>query len=122
MYGAWLLGAPFSFTGHAADLFREADDPDAGGNAELFAAHVLAELRRDDEAARLFRLIATEHSDSIAHFSAAQRGLSGVLTRMGLPAQAKEASDTAERALREAGAPPADPTLPPGPWDAAGDE
>lgn len=23
MYGAWLLGAPFSFTGHAADLFRE---------------------------------------------------------------------------------------------------
>lgn len=23
MYGAWLLGKPFSFTGHAADLFRE---------------------------------------------------------------------------------------------------
>lgn len=23
MYGAWLLGVPFSFTGHAADLFRE---------------------------------------------------------------------------------------------------
>jgi len=23
MYGAWLLGRPFSFTGHAADLFRE---------------------------------------------------------------------------------------------------
>lgn len=23
MYGAWLLGAPFSFTGHAVDLFRE---------------------------------------------------------------------------------------------------
>ena len=23
MYGAWLLGAPFSFTGHAADLFRD---------------------------------------------------------------------------------------------------
>jgi colanic acid/amylovoran biosynthesis glycosyltransferase len=23
MYGAWLLGVPFSFTGHAADLYRE---------------------------------------------------------------------------------------------------
>ena len=23
MYGAWLLGVPFSFTGHAADLFRD---------------------------------------------------------------------------------------------------
>lgn len=23
MYGAWLIGAPFSFTGHAADLYRE---------------------------------------------------------------------------------------------------
>lgn len=23
MYGAWLLGAPFSFTGHAVDLFRD---------------------------------------------------------------------------------------------------
>ncbi len=23
MFGAWLLGAPFSFTGHAADLFRD---------------------------------------------------------------------------------------------------
>lgn len=23
MYGSWLLGAPFSFTGHAADLFRD---------------------------------------------------------------------------------------------------
>jgi colanic acid/amylovoran biosynthesis glycosyltransferase len=23
MYGAWLLGAPFSFTGHATDLFRD---------------------------------------------------------------------------------------------------
>ncbi|MDH5675448.1 MAG: glycosyltransferase [Myxococcales bacterium] len=23
MYGAWLLGTPFSFTGHAADLFRD---------------------------------------------------------------------------------------------------
>jgi glycosyltransferase involved in cell wall biosynthesis len=23
LYGAWLLGVPFSFTGHAADLFRE---------------------------------------------------------------------------------------------------
>ena len=23
MYGAWLTGAPFSFTGHAADLFRD---------------------------------------------------------------------------------------------------
>lgn len=23
MYGAWLLGVPFTFTGHAADLFRE---------------------------------------------------------------------------------------------------
>jgi glycosyltransferase involved in cell wall biosynthesis len=23
MYGAWLLGVPYSFTGHAADLFRE---------------------------------------------------------------------------------------------------
>ena len=22
MYGAWLLGRPYSFTGHAADLFR----------------------------------------------------------------------------------------------------
>ena len=23
MYGAWLLGVPFSFTGHAVDLFRD---------------------------------------------------------------------------------------------------
>ena len=23
MYGAWLLGCPFSFTGHATDLFRD---------------------------------------------------------------------------------------------------
>lgn len=86
----------------AADLFREAGDADGGGNAELFAAHVLAETGRADEAARLYRLIAAEHRESIAHYYAAQRGLAEVLAGLGLPVQAAESARLANEALARA--------------------
>ncbi|MEE1620444.1 tetratricopeptide repeat protein [Zafaria sp. Z1313] len=87
----------------AADLFKEAGDPDASGNAELFAAHVLGGTGRNDEAVRLYRLTAAEHHESVAHVYAAQRGLADVLAAMGLPVQAREAREAAEQALRDAG-------------------
>ncbi len=86
----------------AADLYRVAEDTDGAGNAELFAAHVLSQTDRGDDAVQLYRLIAAEHRESVAHFYAAQRGLSEVLTALGLPVQAKEAADLANRALVEA--------------------
>lgn len=86
----------------AADRFKTAEDADGAGNAELFAAHVLSQTDRGDEATRLYRLIAAEHRDSVAHFYAAQRGLAEVLTALGLPLQAKEAADLANRSLLEA--------------------
>lgn len=46
MYGAWLLGVPFSFTGHAADLYRE-------------RAALLDKIRR----AKLIICISTFHRD-----------------------------------------------------------
>lgn len=86
----------------AADRFKTAEDTDGAGNAELFAAHVLSQTDRGDEAARMYRLIAAEHRDSVAHFYAAQRGLAEVLVALGLPVQAKEAADLANRSLLEA--------------------
>ena len=86
----------------AADLFKAAEDSDGAGNAELFAAHVLSRTDRGDEAARMYRLIAAEHRGSVAHFYAAQRGLAEVLITLGLPVQAKEAADLANRSLLEA--------------------
>lgn len=120
----WALGhGPEAVAGalEAADLFRAAKDDDAGGNAELFAAHVLAETDRGEEAVPLYRLIASEHRDSVAHFYAAQRGLADVLAAQGLPAQAEEARHLAEEALQNAdgaddpGAPSSDdePEAPP---------
>lgn len=97
----------------AADLFREAEDDDAGGNAELFAAHVLTETGRGEEAVPLYRLIAEEHRDSVAHFYAAQRGLAEVLAGQGLPVQAEEARRAAEDALHDNEADPdGDPGAP----------
>lgn len=101
----WALGYPTEAVAaalEAADLFRVAEDTDGAGNAELFAAHVLTQTDRCDEAIQLYRLIAAEHHESIAHFYAAQRGLSEALTSLGLPVQAKEAADLANRALVEA--------------------
>ncbi len=86
----------------AADRFKVAEDTDGAGNAELFAAHVLSQTERGDEAARMYRLIAAEHRGSVAHFYAAQRGLAEVLLSLGLPVQAKEAADLANRSLVEA--------------------
>ncbi|MET1036044.1 MAG: tetratricopeptide repeat protein [Arthrobacter sp.] len=101
----------------AADLFREAEDDDGSANAELFAAHVLAETGRGGEAVPMYRLIAEEHRTSVAHYYAAQLGLSAVLDGLGLPAQAREARQLADQALLDAeeddpgspGAGPADP-------------
>ncbi|MGP5217971.1 MULTISPECIES: hypothetical protein [Micrococcaceae] len=101
----WALNYPTEAVAaalEAADLFRVAEDTDGAGNAELFAAHVLSQTDRGDEAVQLYRLIAAEHRQSVAHFYAAQRGLSEALTTMELPVQAKEAADLANRALVEA--------------------
>ncbi|GER21768.1 hypothetical protein NCCP1664_02650 [Zafaria cholistanensis] len=98
----WLLGhgrEAVSAALEAADLYRDADDPDGSGNAELFAAQVLFETGQLDQAARVFRLIAEEHRGSPAHHHAAQRGLSEVLDAMGLREQAEEARAAAEAAL-----------------------
>jgi len=98
----WLLGhgrEAVSAALEAADLYRDADDPDGSGNAELFAAQVLFETGQLDQASRVFRLIAEEHRGSPAHHHAAQRGLSEVLDAMGLRVQAEEARAAAEAAL-----------------------
>ncbi|GHD04117.1 tetratricopeptide repeat protein [Zhihengliuella salsuginis] len=102
---AWMLGDGRRAVAEAldaADRFRTVSDADAAGNAELFAAHVLTESKRLDEAAALYRLISSDHADSVAHVNAAQRGLADVLDEQGLALQAAEARETAQRVVDEA--------------------
>ncbi|GAA3697602.1 hypothetical protein GCM10022377_08120 [Zhihengliuella alba] len=103
--GRWSLGdarGAIAEALEAADLFRVVEDPDAAGNAELFAAHVLAESGQWDEAASLYRLIAAEHADSVAHVNAAQNGLGDVLEKQGLYLQAEEARAAARAVVDNA--------------------
>lgn len=61
--GLWALRqgpAAVSSALTAADLFAASEDSTASSNAELFAAYVLLEQERGEEAATLFRMI-TEH-------------------------------------------------------------
>ena len=53
----------------AADLFAEAEDDPAAGEAEVFAAKVLLEMDRPEEAEAIFRM-ATDHRESHADLSA----------------------------------------------------
>ncbi len=54
---------------HAADLFTEADDDGAAAEAEVFAAKVLLEMDRAEEAEAIFRM-AADHRESDAELSA----------------------------------------------------
>lgn len=53
----------------AADLFAEAEDDPASAEAEIFAAKVLLEMDRAEEAEAIFRM-ATDHRESDAELSA----------------------------------------------------
>ncbi|RZU60907.1 tetratricopeptide repeat protein [Zhihengliuella halotolerans] len=102
---AWMLGDGRRAVAEAldaADRFRSVSDPDAAGNAELFAAHVLTESQRLDEAAALYRLISSDHAESVAHVNAAQRGLADVLDAQGLTLQANEAREAAQKVVDDA--------------------
>nr|WP_231366444.1 tetratricopeptide repeat protein [Zhihengliuella flava] len=99
---AWALGDGRGAVAEAldaADRFRGVDDADAAGNAELFAAHVLTESGRLDEAAALYRMISADHAESVAHVNAAQRGLAEVLDQQGLSLQAEEARSKAQEVV-----------------------
>ncbi|NUL46197.1 tetratricopeptide repeat protein [Cellulosimicrobium funkei] len=64
--GLWALrkgAAAVSSALTAADLFAASEDATASSNAELFAAYVLLEQERAEEAASLFRMI-TEQEDT----------------------------------------------------------
>lgn len=74
MYGAWLLGVPFSFTGHAADLFRErAALRDKIKRAQFIVC--ISEFHRDfflKEGARPEQLVIVYCGIDSSHFSPRQ--------------------------------------------------
>ncbi|NKX53708.1 hypothetical protein [Arthrobacter mobilis] len=83
---------------HAADLYAAADDPGSACNAELFAAHVLAETGQTSAAVTIFRMVLDQPEISRPLVVAANLGLAGALDELGR----KRAADRARRAAQEA--------------------
>lgn len=67
----------------AADLFVEAGDEDAAGDAEVFAAKVLLEMGRADEAETIFRMSTDEREASPSLMADALEGQIEALMRQG---------------------------------------
>ncbi|MFC7400809.1 hypothetical protein [Citricoccus sp. GCM10030269] len=105
--GLWALRqgpAAVSSALTAADLFAASEDATAASNAELFAAYVLLEQERAEEAATLFRMI-TEQPDTARYLRmAAWLGLAQSLDLSG-----DEAGATAARLEADAAAANEDP-------------
>lgn len=83
---------------HAADLYSTADDAASAGNAELFAAHVLAEMGRADDAVPMFKLVLQEPDVSRTLRVAAQLGLASALDALGRTVEADIARRAADAA------------------------
>ncbi|UBH25694.1 hypothetical protein KW076_05830 [Micrococcus porci] len=85
----------------SADLFTDAGDPSGAAQAELFAAHVVAEDGRPEQAATLFRLVSeSTHSDLVR--LGALTGLQQCLAALGEHAEADRVradADAVRRAL-----------------------
>lgn len=95
----------------AADLFSATEDSTSASNAELFAAYVLLEQERAEEAATLFRII-TDQEESAQHVRmAAWLGLAQSLDLMGDDDGAHQARQRADEVAQhvEQDDPPLDP-------------
>lgn len=81
----------------AADLFAEAGDEDAAGDAEVFAAKVLLEMGRADEAETIFRMSTDEREASPSLMADALEGQIEALMRQG---KAEAAADLRRKLTR----------------------
>ncbi|MBE1515852.1 tetratricopeptide repeat protein [Nesterenkonia halotolerans] len=81
----------------AADLFVEAGDDDAAGDAEVFAAKVLLEMGRADEAETIFRMSTDEREASPSLMADALEGQIEALMRQG---KAEAAADLRRKLTR----------------------
>ncbi|EMY35466.1 hypothetical protein D477_004097 [Arthrobacter crystallopoietes BAB-32] len=102
--GLWALDhgpAAVSAALQAADLYSAADDAASAGNAELFAAHVLAELDRPADAVPMYRMVLDQPGVSRVLLVAANLGLAGALETLGRKDEAKQARQAAEDAAED---------------------
>lgn len=83
---------------HAADLYSAADDAASAGNSELFAAHVLAEMGRPDDAVPMFKLVLQEPDVGRTLRVAAHLGLASALDDLGRTVEADIARRAADAA------------------------
>ena len=86
---------------NAADLFTATEDSASASNAELFAAYVLLEQERAEEAATLFRII-TDQEDGAQHVRmAAWLGLAQSLDLVGDDDGAQQARQRADEVAQQ---------------------
>ncbi len=86
----------------AADLFSQAEDRESAGDAELFAARVLQEMGRADEASSLYGITAAELADHPRILAEALEGQIDTFTALGKPERAEELRPRLRRARRRA--------------------